>query len=203
MGRAARGTEAIGVALGSAGLLVTASAARRGLAAGEEDAFRAANDLPDGIYPVIWAPMQYGTFGTTPAIAALAALRGRRRLGLSLLAAGTIAWVGAKGIKALVRRERPAGVVGEVRIRGGESGAHGFPSGHAAVSAALTTVAMPALPSEVRAGAIGLAGVVSFARVYIGAHLPLDVIGGASLGVAVGSVVRLALGRAARRERTR
>lgn len=31
-------------------------------------------------------------------------------------------------------------------------------------------------------------------RIYTGAHLPLDVIGGAGLGVAVGGVVNLALG---------
>jgi undecaprenyl-diphosphatase len=186
--------------LGSAGLLATASAARRGLAPGEEDAFRVANELPDDVYPVVWAPMQYGTYGTTPALAAVAALRGRHRLAVSLLAAGTAAWLGAKGIKSLVQRKRPAGVIDDVRIRGGEDDAHGFPSGHAAVAAALTTVALPALPPEARAGAVGLAGVVSFARVYIGAHLPLDVVGGASLGVAVGSVVRLVLGRAAPRE---
>ena len=184
--------------LGAVGLFATASAARRGLAPGEEEAFRAANELPDDVYPIVWAPMQYGTFGTTPALATVAALRGRRRLAVSLLAAGTAAWLGAKGIKALVRRKRPAGVIDDVRIRGGEDDAHGFPSGHAAVSAALTTVALPALPEDVRAGAVGLAGVVSFARVYIGAHLPLDVVGGASLGVAVGSIVRLVLGRASR-----
>lgn len=187
--------------LGGAGLVATASAARRGLAPGEEDAFRVANELPDDVYPVLWAPMQYGTFGTTPALAAVAALRGRRRLAISLLVGGTAAWLGAKGIKSLVRRKRPAGVIDDVRIRGEEDDAHGFPSGHAAVSAALTTVALPALPPEARAGAVGLAGVVSLARVYIGAHLPLDVVGGASLGVAVGSAVRLILGRAPR-ERT-
>jgi membrane-associated phospholipid phosphatase len=193
-----RGREFVGLLLGAAGVFATASAARRGLAPGEEDAFRVANELPDDVYPVIWAPMQYGTFGTTPALAAVAAIRGRRSLALSLFAAGTAAWLGAKGIKALVRRARPGGVVDDVRIRGGEDDAHGFPSGHAAVSAALTTVALPALPSEARAGAVGLAGVVSFALVYIGAHLPLDVVGGASLGVAVGSAVRLILGRAPR-----
>jgi len=37
--------------------------------------------------------------------------------------------------------------------------------------------------------------VVCLTRVYVGAHLPLDVIGGAGLGVAVGGVVRLLFGR--------
>ena len=36
--------------------------------------------------------------------------------------------------------------------------------------------------------------VVFFTRMYVGAHLPLDMVGGAALGVAVGALVRLLLG---------
>jgi glycosyltransferase 2 family protein len=40
--------------------------------------------------------------------------------------------------------------------------------------------------------------VVFFTRMYVGAHLPLDMVGGAALGVAVGALVRLLLGVPAR-----
>jgi membrane-associated phospholipid phosphatase len=38
---------------------------------------------------------------------------------------------------------------------------------------------------------------VCLARLYVGAHLPLDVVGGAALGLAVAGLVRLVLGRPA------
>ena len=39
-----------------------------------------------------------------------------------------------------------------------------------------------------------MVGIVAIARVYVGAHFPLDVIGGAALGWAIGSGVHLAFG---------
>jgi undecaprenyl-diphosphatase len=40
-----------------------------------------------------------------------------------------------------------------------------------------------------------LTGLVPFGRMYVGAHLPLDLVGGSALGLALGSMVNLVRGR--------
>jgi undecaprenyl-diphosphatase len=135
--------------------------------------------------------MQYGTFGTVPAASVIALARRRPRLALAIAFGGTAAWVLAKALKPVVDRGRPARVLEAVSIRGAEEGDRGFPSGHAAVSTALTVVAWPYLSDGGRLSIAALSGFVPFARMYVGAHLPLDVIGGAALGAVVGSVVNM------------
>jgi undecaprenyl-diphosphatase len=190
-----RSRDVLGLLLGVSGFAITAVAASRGgVDEPEHAAFRAANDVTGLDYRAVWVPMQYGTFATVPVVAGLAFVRKRPRLGVELLAGGTAAYVVAKVAKRSVGRGRPANELEDVAIRGKEEGDLGFPSGHAAVSAALTTVAAPFVPAPVAVIATALAGFVSFARVHVGAHLPLDVIGGASLGVAVGSAMHLAIG---------
>ena len=58
----------------------------------------------------------------------------------------------------------------------------GYPSGHAAVAAALTVVVAAHLSVRWLIAALALGAVVLFGRMYVGAHLPLDIIGGAALG---------------------
>ena len=89
------------------------------------------------------------------------------------------------------------GLLADVVIRGAEAHGRGFVSGHAATLTALAAVAWPWLGRRGRIAVAVLVVVVCLARVYVGAHLPLDVVGGAALGLAVAGVVRLLFGRPA------
>jgi membrane-associated phospholipid phosphatase len=153
--------------------------------------------LNGGVLPfvLIWPVMQLGNVLVVPASALLAATLRRWWLALELLVAGLAAYVLAKVVKGLVPRGRPDDLLSEVVIRGAAAHGRGFVSGHAAVVTALLVVVWPALGRRGRIAAAALVGAVCLARVHVGAHLPLDVVGGAALGLAVAGLVRFVLGR--------
>lgn len=165
----------------------------------EHRVFSALNPgLPDAFGVVLVPAMQAGSLAAVFAAGVLALIVRRPQLAGRLVLAGGFAWILAKFVKRAVERERPAEYFSDVVIRGAVQMGQGFPSGHAAVIAAMATVATPYLGRTGRVLMWGLVGLVALARVYTGAHLPLDVVAGVAVGFGLGCVINFVLGTPAR-----
>lgn len=170
---------------------------RARVGAAETAVFRVVNDATVLPFWVVWPLMQLGNLLVVPAAAVLAAVLRRWRLAAAVLLAGVGTYLSAKVVKDLVVRGRPDGLLADVVVRGAEAHGRGFVSGHAAVAVTLVAVAWPWLGTRGRLVCAALALTVCLARVHVGAHLPLDVVGGVGLGLAIAGGVRLLLGRPA------
>ena len=100
----------------------------------------------------------------------------------------------AVALKPIVDRDRPYVLVPdpEPLLRWDVSAS--FPSGHAATSTA-GAVILAYLIGRWAWGLAFLAAAVSFSRVYVGLHFPLDVLAGAAIGAAVALVAVVVLRR--------
>jgi glycosyltransferase 2 family protein len=161
----------------------------------ETDVFRLVNDLPTMLFPLVWVVMQAGNLLAGMAAAAVAAATRRFRLAANLAVATAGAWLLALVVKGLVGRGRPPDLLTGYKSHDGLAvGGLGYVSGHAAVAVAIATIASPYLGRRARRVVWAIAFLTCVSRVYVAAHLPLDVVGGAALGWGVGSLVHLLLG---------
>lgn len=166
-------------------------------AAWEEALFRAFNDLPHNVEAGLWLLQQMGSVVVLPFVAfVLWRMTRRWQPPVALVATGfLLGWLGAKVIKAWVSRGRPGAIMDDVILGFDVPIAEvGFPSGHAVLAFTLVAAFFPYLGRRGRVAAVAVAVLVAMTRVYVGAHLPLDVIGGAGFGVAIGTLVTLVSG---------
>lgn len=190
--------RALKVVAAAAALTATAVEARRGLSPTEEDLYRRVNDAPDPLAPFVWLPMQAGALAAPFALAAVTYWRTRTvEPAASFAGAGFAAWLGAKGVKKVIGRGRPHDFDQRTKLRLGTEidGSLGFISGHAAVSFAVASVVSDRLGPRAGFLAYTAAALASVSRIYVGAHLPLDVVGGASFGVLIGEATEIATSR--------
>ena len=194
-GHGRRGADAVRAGIGAAGVGATALlAAGGGVSAIEREVFETINGLPQTASPALWVVMQAGSFPAVFVAAGLALAARRPRLATALAAGGTATWLLAKAVKQVVDRGRPEAILHDVVVYGPSATGLGYPSGHAAVAALLMTVAAPYLTRRAKVVGWVVVGLVAFTRVLIGAHLPLDAVGGLLLGWTVGSATNLVLG---------
>lgn len=184
------------VAAGTAVLFLSAAAVDPNQSPGWERAvFHVVNGLPGLLYWPAWVVMQLGNLLVIPAAALAAAAFRKWRLALAIVVVGIAKLQLALAVKDRWTRERPAAVIDDVTRRGDASAAgEAFVSGHAIIAVALAVVVTPYLSRRWRMVVWGCAAGVCIGRVFVGAHLPLDVVGGGAVGWAVGSVLDWALG---------
>ncbi len=186
--------DVIRVAAGLAALAVLAFAATSDeVTRFEADLTRLVVDLPSSLTGALEAMRWLGSLPAVAVVTVLALAARRPRLARDLLVAGVLAEVLTAGIATLVDRGAPSDLVAGV-VERATTDIEGFPSPTTAVAAALAAAAAPYLPRALRRltwVGVALAGL---SVVHLGAHLPLDALGGAALGWAVGAATHLLFG---------
>lgn len=161
----------------------------------ERALFRFVNGGPDGLERPLWAFQLLGVLGAPLLVAAGAAALRRWRLAVALVLLVPLKLVVEKGVlKSFAHRERPGTTIPDAVLRDVPSAGVSFPSGHAIIAFGIAALLLPYLGRRWQVVVLALALLNSVARVYLGAHAPLDVVGGAAAGIAVAAVLDLVLG---------
>jgi membrane-associated phospholipid phosphatase len=192
-----RGTIDVWTAVtGTTVLLICGAIAANGrVGALERMVFRAVNGLSDRLEPPMRAAQYLGVLAVGPiaVVVALVLRRWRLALAAALVTVGKL--LAERAVWQVVTRERPGVTEPVVHVRGG-SAASGvsFVSGHVVLLTGLAWIVTPYLRGRWRVAPWAAVALVAFARVYLGAHNPLDVIGGFALGAAIGAAANLIVG---------
>jgi len=161
----------------------------------EEAVFHAINGLPDFLQAPVWL-FQIPGILVFPLLVALVALLLRRyRLAAAMALSVPIKLLlERRVVKVLVERQRPGTSVSDAILRDASPTGLSFPSGHAVLAFALAGLLAPYLGRNGRLVVYTLAALNGVARIYLGAHNPLDIVGGAGLGIAIAGALNLVFG---------
>jgi undecaprenyl-diphosphatase len=165
----------------------------------ERRVFEAINGLPDVLSPAMQLAQFLGVLAIGPIVALVALVLRRYRLALAaaLVTVGKLA--AERAVWEIVQRQRPGVTEPHAIVRGGTADRGiSFVSGHVVLVTALAWVVTPYLHGRWRIVPWALVAVVCLARIYLGAHNPLDVVGGVGLGLGIGSAANLLVGVPAR-----
>jgi undecaprenyl-diphosphatase len=177
----------------------------------EKDVFHVINGLPDWLRPIMYV-FQLAGLLFVPLIAAVGAACFRKWwLTLCLVCIIPLKlFFEHEVIKKLVDRQRPGTSIchGDVtcgHFRSVPLHGESFVSGHAIITGSVATLLFFYLGRTGRILVVSVAVLNGIARIYLGAHNPLDVVGGGAVGVCIGCLLLLVVDPVRRdaRHRTR
>jgi undecaprenyl-diphosphatase len=188
----------VAVAAGLAVFAACAAVARHGTVPGWEQAiFRSINGLPDWLSPPMQAAQFLGVLVVGMAVALVAVALRLWWLAIAALVVTVGKLLAERVVWGVlqIHRERPAITEPVATVRGhtATSGLS-FVSGHVILVTALAWIVTPYLHGRWRYLPAAIVALVGFARIYLGAHNPLDVVGGIALGTVVGAGTAALLG---------
>jgi membrane-associated phospholipid phosphatase len=164
---------------------------------GEVGAVETWNAVPAAVGWPLRAVMQLGTLWAGLLAVAASAWWCRRagmRAPAALFLSVAVAFRLDNVLKDLIERPRPYDRLPDLVARD-HVGGFAYPSGHTTMAVAIVAALHPVLPRPGRAVAWALATLVAVARLHVGAHWPLDLVGGAALGTAIAAAAWLVVDR--------
>jgi membrane-associated phospholipid phosphatase len=156
--------------------------------------FNLGKDRPAWLDNFMWLATQLGSMWMAFCAAFVFFATDLRRLALEIVLGTLTLWLFVETIKLLTDRARPFLALEGTRIVGRRESGRSFPSGHTSQIFFMATILTRlflhfALPESI--ALYILAVLIGFTRIYVGAHYPRDVLGGAMLGSVWGILATL------------
>lgn len=157
--------------------------------------FYAVYNVPEVLRLPTYILTQLGSAGALAMAVVVAFICGRKKMSVMLLVSGVLAFLATSATKMLVARPRPAGVLPDVMVHFDYVDGFGFPSGHTAIATAIALTLMPFVKKEYQVLLWVLVIGVALSRMILGAHVPLDLLGGFCIGVIAATFARVVINR--------